>query len=155
MALLLLVLALPGGLLLAGPARPLLAFAGLVLNLAPAELLGHLPIEPDLQIGGTPAAGAAPEGRDAGRYMAMLSGELSAGWQDPVAVRRAVEARQAPAPLLRNATLAPLDRLRQIRVTGLHSARLELAPREGGGSLGLDLAWRDGAWRVIRMAWSG
>ncbi|WP_160000406.1 hypothetical protein, partial [Roseomonas sp. 18066] len=100
------------------------------------------------------AARAAPEGRDAARYLAMLSGELSAGWQDPEALKRAVEARQTPAPLLRDPTIQPLERLRQMQITGLRTARLELAPRDGAGSLGLDLAWRDGAWRVVRMAWS-
>ncbi|ONG55683.1 hypothetical protein BKE38_08855 [Pseudoroseomonas deserti] len=150
------VMALPvlGALLLAGPARPLAAFAGLVLNHAPLELLAQLPLEPGVQVAAPAASHAAPQGGSASRYMAMLAEELSAGWQDPEALKRVVEARQTPAPLLRDATVVPLDRLRQMQITGLHSARLELAPREGAGSLGLDLAWRDGAWRVVRMAWS-
>ena len=152
----LLALPLLGGALLAGPVRPLLAMAGLLLQPDAGQLLGSLALPPGLQV--APPATPSIEGAEARRYLAMISGELAAGWQDPAALQRVVAARQSPDPALRDATLAPLAP-RLVQLLGPAALRLELAPKGGakgpGLGLGLDLAWREGAWHVTRLAWPG
>ncbi|MCQ4162866.1 hypothetical protein NON00_23470 [Roseomonas sp. GC11] len=142
------------GLLAFGPGRPLVHLAGMLLRQDAGRVLAQLDgagLQPALA---RPAA--MPDlGGEAGVYLALLAGEVQAGWQDPVALRQMIVARRLAPETLANATLRPLEMLGQWRLQGLSEVRLELAPRAGPGALGLDLAWRDGAWRVTRLAWPG
>lgn len=133
-------------------AAPGLQLAGLVLRHDAAGLLAALPAEGAvLRLGPmvNPAAGAA--GGASRFYLEGLAGELASGARDPAAVARLLESRRLAAPPVREPVAGQAETVRLAWPLGWNAARLELLPREGGGGLALDLAWRPGGWEIRQV----
>jgi hypothetical protein len=91
-----------------------------------------------------------PDG--AQRFLGGLAEQVAAGWADPGAVRQVLLARLAPGAEVRDPAMPPLERLRNLRPQGWGGLRLDIGPSEGSGGFGLNLAWREGAWRATEIA---
>jgi hypothetical protein len=98
---------------------------------------------------GQPRTGI-PDG--AQRFLGGLAEQVAAGWADPGAVRQVLLARLAPGAEVRDPAMPPLERLRNLRPQGWGGLRLDIGPSEGTGGFGLNLAWREGAWRATEIA---
>jgi hypothetical protein len=86
------------------------------------------------------------------RFLGGLAEQVAAGWADPGAVRQVLLARLAPGAEVRDPAMPVLERLRNLRPQGWGGLRLDIGPSEGSGGFGLNLAWRDGAWRATEVA---
>lgn len=145
------------GLLAAAPVQAAAQLATLLLRQEVAPLLAqldHAAPRPPLSAPAAPALGGAADA-----YLAMLAGELQQGWRDEAALRHALAARRQAADGPGDATLRPVARWAGWEMTGWSSLRLLLAPEQGpqgaAPGLGLDLAWRGGAWRVTAVSLEG
>ncbi|PHK96159.1 hypothetical protein CR162_04805 [Pseudoroseomonas rhizosphaerae] len=129
-------------------ATPVLQLMGLMLRHDAAGLLAALPAN------GAALRFEAPAGTAQGAsrpYLGGLASALAAGARDPAAVARLLEARRLAAPPLRDPAVGPAGTVRLAWPLGWGAARLELLPREGGGGLSLDLAWRQGSWEIRQV----
>lgn len=146
--------ALRAGLLVAGAgvllmlATPGLQLAGLMLSHDAAGLLAALPAEGAVLRLGPVAGGAGGASRS---YLDGLAAELASGARDPAAVARLLESRRLAAPPVRDSVAGQAETVRLAWPLGWNAARLELLPREGGGGLALDIAWRQGGWQIRQV----
>lgn len=129
-------------------AMPGLQLAGLMLRHDAAGLLAALPAEGAVLRLGPVAAGAGGASRP---YLDGLAAELASGARDPAAVARLLESRRLAAPPVRDPVAGQAETVRLAWPLGWNAARLELLPREGGGGLALDLAWRQGGWQIRQV----
>jgi len=142
------------GFALGSLAQPLVAMAGLLWRdtaglVTALELRSDtIALPPSMP---RPASLAVIGADEAGHFLAGLAGAVSDGWRDPVALRRMLLARR-DVPAVRDPVLQPLERLRGVHLLGWGVMRLEVGPAFRPGGLGLDLAWRGGAWQVTRLA---
>jgi hypothetical protein len=137
--------------------QPHLELAGALLRQDAPGLLAQVvlqPASPGLQEELRRQAGLPRTGMSDGaqRFLTGLADQVAAGWADPGAVRQVLLARLAPGAEVRDPAMPPLERLRNLRPQGWGGLRLDIGPSEGGGGFGLNLAWRDGAWRATEVA---